>query len=127
MQCKFVMFQTHAVSPITFRFHRSVQEKIIWTSSCLEKSGKTGKNAPSVTGGQRAVTLCAGVGERKKCRFTPRVALWDKLSGAQVSEMTRAFTRCSAKTKTASDWSIYPRDFTPVHLEIAILYFYCSC
>ena len=28
---------------------------------CSEKSGKTGKNAPSVTGGQRAVTLCASV------------------------------------------------------------------
>ena len=55
------MFQTQAVSPITFRFHISVQAKIIQTSSCSEKSGKTGKNAPSVTSGQRAVTLCAGV------------------------------------------------------------------
>ena len=61
MQYKFVMFQTQAVSPITFRFHVSMQAKIIRTSSCSEKSGKTGKNAPSVTGGQRAVTLCAGV------------------------------------------------------------------
>ena len=61
MQYRFVMFQTHAVSPITFRFHISVQAKLIQTSSCSEKSGKTGKNAPSVTSGQRAVTLCAGV------------------------------------------------------------------
>ena len=51
MQYKFVMFQTQAVSPITFRFHISMQAKIIRTSSCSEKSGKTGKNAPSVTGG----------------------------------------------------------------------------
>ena len=55
------MFQTQAVSPITFRFHMRMQAKIIPTSSCSEKSGKTGKNAPSVTGGQRVVTLCAGV------------------------------------------------------------------
>ena len=61
MQYKFVMFQTQAVSPITFRFHISMQAKIIRSSSCSEKSGKTGKNAPSVTGGQRSVTLCAGV------------------------------------------------------------------
>ena len=62
MQYKFVMFQTQAVSPVTFRFHISMQAKIIRTSSCSEKSGKTGKNGPSITGGQRAVTLCAGVG-----------------------------------------------------------------
>ena len=55
------MFQTQANSPITFPFHISMQAKIIPTSSCSEKSGKTGKNAPSVTGGQRAVTFCAGV------------------------------------------------------------------
>ena len=55
------MFQTQANSAITFRFHISIQAKIIRTSSCSEKSGKTGKNAPSVTGGQRAVTFCAGV------------------------------------------------------------------
>ena len=55
------MFQTQAVSPITFRFRISMQGKIIQTSSCSEKSGKTDKNAPSVTGGQRAVTLHAGV------------------------------------------------------------------
>ena len=55
------MFQTQANSPITFRFHISMQAKIIRTSSCSEKSGKTGKNAPSVTGGQRAVTFCVGV------------------------------------------------------------------
>ena len=61
MQYRFVMFQTQAVSPITFRFRISMQAKIIQTSSCSEKSGKTGKNALSVTGGQRAVTLCAGV------------------------------------------------------------------
>ena len=63
MQYRFVMFQTQANSPITFPFHISMQAKIIPTSSCSEKSGKTGKNAPSVTGGQRAVTFCAGVGE----------------------------------------------------------------
>ena len=28
-----------------------------------------------------------------------------------------AFSRRSAKTKTASDWSIYSRDFTRVHLD----------
>ena len=55
------MFQTQANSPITFPFYISMQAKIIPTSSCSEKSGKTGKNAPSVTGGQRAVTFCAGV------------------------------------------------------------------
>ena len=55
------MFQTQAVSPIIFRFHISMQAKIIRISSCSEKSGKTGKNAPSVTGGQRVVTFCAGV------------------------------------------------------------------
>ena len=42
-----------------------MQAKIIPTSSCSEKSGKTGKNAPSVTGGQRAVTFCAGVPNSK--------------------------------------------------------------
>ena len=61
MQYKVVMFQTQAASPITFRFHISMQAKIIRTFSCSEKSGTTGKNALSVTGGQRAVTLCAGV------------------------------------------------------------------
>ena len=39
-----------------------------------------------------------------------------KLSGSQVKEITYAFSCCSARTKTASDWSIYSRDFTPVHL-----------
>ena len=63
------MFQTQAVSPITFRFHISMQAKIIRTSSCSEKSGKTGKNAPSVTGGQRAVTLCAGVAHSSIQKF----------------------------------------------------------
>ena len=55
------MFQTQAVSAFTFRFHISMQAKIIRTSSCSEKSGKMGKIAPSETGGQRAVTLCADV------------------------------------------------------------------
>ena len=57
MQYKFVMFQTRAVSPLIFRF----PVKSFRSSSCSEKSGKTGKNAPSVTGGKRAVTLCARV------------------------------------------------------------------
>ena len=43
-----------------------MQAKIIRTASCSKKSGKTGKNAPSVTGGQRAVTLCAGVIKQSK-------------------------------------------------------------
>ena len=32
----------------------------------LKKNEQTGKNAPSVTGGQRAVTLCAGVTQHSK-------------------------------------------------------------
>ena len=63
------MFQTQANSPITFPFHISMQAKIIPTSSCSEKSGKTGKNAPSVTGGQRAVTFCAGVQKEEISSF----------------------------------------------------------
>ena len=58
------MFQTQAVSPLIFRFTISMHAKIIrpsFGSSWSGKSGKTGKNAPSVTGGQRAVTLRTGV------------------------------------------------------------------
>ena len=62
------------------------------------------------------------LGERKKCRFTARVAPWETLSGAQEREITHAFTRRLARTKTASDWSIYSRDFTSVHLVVAILW-----
>ena len=74
MQYRFVMFQTQVVSPITFRFHIpvSMQAKIIRTSSCSEKSGKTGKNAQSVTGGQRAVTLCAG-DIKTFCEYEPNI------------------------------------------------------
>ena len=79
MQCKFVMFQTQAVSPITFRFHRSVQAKIIrilLVLLCLEKPGKTGKNALSVAGGQRAVTLCAGVIPLSKfCKYVNTLSM----------------------------------------------------
>ena len=38
------------------------------------------------------------------------------MSGAQISEKTNVLTRRSARTKTASDWLTYSRDFTPVHL-----------
>ena len=55
-----VMFHTQAVSSLTFRFHISMRAKVIRVL-VSEKSGKTGKNAPSVTGGQRAVTLRVGV------------------------------------------------------------------
>ena len=55
------MFQTQAISPLTFRFPISMHAKIIlpsFGSSWSEKSGKTSKNAPSVTGGQGAVAFC---------------------------------------------------------------------
>ena len=64
MQYRFVMFQTQAVSSLTFRCPISMQAKIVlpsFGSSCSEKSRKTGKHAPSVTGGQWAVTLSAPV------------------------------------------------------------------
>ena len=38
------------------------------------------------------------------------------MSGAPASEKTSIFSRRSARTKTAFDWSIYSRDFTRVHL-----------
>ena len=39
------------------------------------------------------------------------------LSGAPASEKTSVFSRHSTGAKTASDWSIYSRDFTRVHLD----------
>ena len=49
MQCKIVMFQTHAVSPITFRFHRSVQKSFgrprAWKN--LERQAIKGSREPT--------------------------------------------------------------------------------
>ena len=48
--------------PSSFSHHIWIShKKSFGSSSCSDKSGKTGKNAMSVTGGQRAVTLCADV------------------------------------------------------------------
>ena len=60
MQYKFVMFQTQAISPYIFRFAMQ-NHSALFETSWSKKSGKTGKNAPSVIGDQRAVTLCTGV------------------------------------------------------------------
>ena len=58
------------------------------------------------------------LGERHKSSFTARVASWEALSGAPASEKTGIFSRRSGRTKTASAWSIYSRDFTRVYLVI---------
>ena len=58
------------------------------------------------------------LGERQLNRFTARVAPWETLSGAPASGETRIFTRRSARTKSGSDWSIYSREFTRVHLAV---------
>ena len=66
----------NAPDPRSFSHHISISQKragkIIRILLVLGKFGKAGKNAPSVTGGQRAVTLCAGVGSQSfylKCLF----------------------------------------------------------
>ena len=49
------------------------------------------------------------------------VGPWETPSGSQVNEIIHAFTRRSARTKTVFDWSIYSRDFIPVHLADSAL------
>ena len=43
-----------------------------------------------------------------------------RLSGAPASQKTSTFSRPSARTKIASDWSIYSRDFTRVQLVLRL-------
>ena len=56
--------------PLTFRSTKSMDHSALCRSSWSEKSGKTGKNVPSVTGGQRAVSICTGVMSSCNCKNT---------------------------------------------------------